>query len=167
MNRVIRHARSSLRRPAIAAAIAIPLMAAVFWMRSEDRVLPKGTIETPRGPIVVEIASTPASRSAGLSNRERLHGIDGMLLKWDTPGRHPIWMAGMRFPLDIVWTDADGHVLAVLSNVPPCSADPCSLYEPQGSERSVAVIELPANTAAERGLVVGTTVRLPAFVSAR
>jgi uncharacterized membrane protein (UPF0127 family) len=144
----------------IAAGIVIPLIAALFWMRSGDRTLPTAHIQTPSGPLVVEIAATPASRSAGLSNRRELRGIDGMLLKWDAPGRHPIWMAGMRFPLDLLWIDGNGRVLAGLPHVPPCRAEPCTIYEPRGTDRSVAVLELPAGEAAKRNLTAGTTLQI-------
>jgi hypothetical protein len=143
----------------IAAGIAVPLITAMVWMRSTERTLRRARIETPKGPIVVEIAATPASRSAGLSNRDEPQGTDGMLLKWDAPGRHPIWMAGMRFPLDLVWIDGAGRVLAVIPNVPPCRAEPCTLHEPDGTAASVAVLELPAGAAAERRLTVGAIVR--------
>jgi uncharacterized membrane protein (UPF0127 family) len=153
------HARQGLRRTLIAAGIAIPLMAAMIWIRSANRVLPTARIETPHGTIVVEIAATPAARSAGLSNRNELHSTDGMLLRWDAPGRHPIWMAGMRFPLDLVWIDGAGRVLAVVPNVQPCRAEPCTLYEPDGTATAVAVLELPAGGAAEHRLAAGVRVR--------
>jgi uncharacterized membrane protein (UPF0127 family) len=153
-----RPARSWLRRKAIGAGIAIAVITVVIWMRFEGRTLPTAQIETAAGRILVEIAATPRSRSAGLSNRRELRGIDGLLLKWDAPDRHPIWMKGMRFPLDLLWLDADDRVIVVLENVPPCSADPCPLYEPSGSDRSVAVLELPANAAARHGLTVGASV---------
>ena len=69
------------------------------------------------------------------------------------------WMSEMRFALDLVWLDADGRVVAVLANVPPCTSTPCPLYEPPGSEKSVAVLELPAGKAAAHGLTVGAVVR--------
>jgi hypothetical protein len=43
-----------------------------------------------------------------VSHRDDLPG-DGMLLQWNGPGRHPIWMAGMRFPLDLIWLEQDGR----------------------------------------------------------
>jgi hypothetical protein len=116
-------------------------------------------LETPGRTIVVEIADTPAARSAGLSNREGFNGVDGLLLKWDAPGRHPIWMAEMQFALDLAWLDPDGRVLAVLANVPPCRADPCSLNEPDGTDRSVAVLEMRAGATASRRIAVGAIVR--------
>jgi hypothetical protein len=131
----------------------------MIWIRLENRTPPTARIETAAGPILVEIAVTAASRSAGLSNRRDLRGVDGLLLKWDTPGRHPIWMADMRFPLDLAWIDASGRVLALLANVPPCPGQPCQLYEPQGTDRAVAVLELRAGAAANHGIAVGATLK--------
>jgi uncharacterized protein len=144
----------------IAAGIAVPLAIATFWIRVDNGRLPTMSLETPHGRILVEVADKPAARSAGLSNRDALNGVDGLLLKWDAPGRHPIWMPGMRFSLDLVWIDADGRVTSVLTNVPPCRSEPCPLYEPDGSERSAAVLELSAGEAAHRGLTVGVTVEI-------
>jgi uncharacterized membrane protein (UPF0127 family) len=88
----------------------------------------------------------PAERSKGLSPRDNLPA-DGLLLQWDVPGRHPIWMAGMRFPLDLVWLQSDGRVAAVLINVPICSSPPCPLYEPAGTNQAIAVLQLAAGGA--------------------
>jgi uncharacterized protein len=146
------------RTIAATAMVAAVGVAAVFTVAREHRRISQ--IETPGGTIIVEVADTPAARSAGLSNRETLNDIDGMLLKWNETARHPIWMAGMRFSLDLVWIDGEGRVLAVLSNVPPCRVEPCTLYEPAGTADSVAVLELPAGAAAKRQLTAGTTVRV-------
>jgi uncharacterized membrane protein (UPF0127 family) len=161
MDGVDRQGRPWFRRTVIAAGIVIPLITATMWMWSADRVPPTVRIETPRGTIVAEIAATPSAGSAGLSNRDKLQGTDGMLLKWDAPGRHPMWMAGMRFPLDLLWIDGAGRVLAVVPNVPLCRVEPCTLYEPDGTASAVAVLELPAGGAAERRLATGVSVRFP------
>lgn len=151
--------RPSLRRAVVGAAVALALLTAAIWTTIDRRELPTMQLETPSGTIVVEVADTPAARLAGLSNRERLSGVDGLLLKWDTPGRHPIWMAQMRFALDLAWIDSDGRVLAVLSNVPPCRADPCPLYEPDGTEGSLAVLEMPAGATTRHRIGVAATLR--------
>ena len=155
-----RNGRGWLRRVLISAGIAVPLGIAMLWMRFDSGPLPAIALETPNGRILVEVADTPAARSTGLSNREALSGIDGLLLKWDAPGRHPIWMAGMRFSLDLIWIETNGHIVAVLTNVPPCRTDPCPLYEPDGAERSIAVLEIPAGAAASHGIAAGAIVRL-------
>jgi uncharacterized protein len=152
--------RGWLRNMAIAGSVAVPLAIATFWMGVGNGRLPTMTIETPGGRILVEVANNPAARAAGLSNRDALNSVVGLLLKWDTPGRHPIWMAGMRFSLDLVWIDAAGRIIAVLPNVPPCRSEPCPLYEPDGSKRSLAVPELSAVGAAHRGLNVGGIVQI-------
>jgi uncharacterized protein len=134
------------------------VMVIATTMSPEPRALPRAELFTPRGRLLVEVANTPATRARGLSGRERLD-LDGLLLEWPKPGRHPIWMADMRFGLDLVWLDADGVVIAGKSNVPACVTGPCPLYEPAHSERSVFVLELPAGAAARRGLTVGASVR--------
>lgn len=151
--------RPSLRRALVGAAVALALLTAAIWTAIERDKLPTMHLETPSGTIVVEVADTPAARSAGLSNREGLSGVDGLLLKWDTPGRHPIWMAEMRFSLDLVWLDGDGRVLAVLTAVPPCGKTPCALYEPERTAHAAAVLELPAGGAASHRIAIGATLR--------
>lgn len=148
-------------RPVVAVTLGAALGAAAFLAFTEEGDLRLSQINTAGGTIVVAIADTPATRSVGLSNREELRDIDGLLLKWDEPGRHPIWMAGMQFTLDLVWLDRDGRVLDVLSNVPPCGVEPCPLYEPSETRESLAVLELPAGAVAKRQLTRGAIVSFP------
>jgi uncharacterized membrane protein (UPF0127 family) len=157
MRRIPSKDRSTLRRVVIGGGLSLALLTAVVWTTIERRKPPAVRLDTPDGAIVVEVADAPAARSAGLSNRESLVGIDGLLLKWDTPGRHPIWMAEMRFPLDLAWIDANGRVIAVLANVQPCQRQPCPLYEPDGTHHSVAVLELRVGAAATHGIAAGNT----------
>ena len=154
--------RSWLQRAVVAAAVAAALLAAIIWTTIDNHALPRIPVETPNGTtILVEVADTPEARSAGLSNRERLGSVDGLLLKWDSAGRHPIWMADMRFPLDLVWLDAKGRVVGLLVNVPPCRTPPCPLYEPQEAPASMAVLEIPAGAATIHRIAVGSIMRYP------
>jgi uncharacterized protein len=132
-------------------AMAIALTASIL-LEPEERA--RSVLATPSGPICVEVANTPASRARGLAGRDRID-LDGLLLEWPKVGRHPIWMAGMKFPLDLVWLDAEGFVSGVANHVRPCGQTPCPLHEPAGLARSVAVLELPAGDARRRGLQVG------------
>ena len=70
-------------RVVVTAALGTALGAAAFLAFSEEQSLRLRPIDTPGGTMVVAIADTPAARSAGLSNREELREIDGLLLKWD------------------------------------------------------------------------------------
>ena len=134
------------------------LITSAIWIGMEQRELPTMRLDAPNGRLVVNVANTPAARSTGLSNRDRLD-YDGLMLQWDTEGRHPVWMANMRFPLDLVWLDSGGRVLAVLAHVPPCRSEPCPLYEPEQSDRSVAVLEMAAGAAARHGIAAGAVLR--------
>lgn len=148
-----RHRRGS---GLVVGAIGVVAVLSVYWSAADS--VHEVRLTVPAGALRVVLADTADLRSAGLS---RLDDVphDGMLLQWDAPGRHPIWMSEMRFALDLVWLDADGRVLSVLPNVPPCTTTPCPLYEPAGSEASTAVLELPAGKAAIHGLVAGAVVR--------
>lgn len=136
--------------------VLVVAVLAVYWSLA-DR--PKTVhLIAPAASLTLTLADTADNRAAGLSNRGVIPN-DGMLLQWSAPGRHPIWMSEMRFPLDLVWVDGEGRVVAALANVPPCTSAPCTLYEPAGSEKSTAVLELPAGKAATYGLAVGAVVR--------
>ena len=44
--------------------------------------------------------------------------------------------------LDLVWLNSEDRVVAVLAKAPPCSAQPCPLYKPKGTETSQSVLKL-------------------------
>jgi uncharacterized membrane protein (UPF0127 family) len=138
--------------------VVLAAAASVIWFFVDQQRESALELVAPRGRLLVEVAQTPDARAKGLSNRASLTH-DGLLLLWDASGRHPIWMADMRFALDIVWLGEHGRVLAVLTGVPPCAASPCPMYEPPGTETSTSVLELPAGSAARHAIEVGSVVR--------
>ena len=148
----------SWRRAIVGAVIVLAVAASTIWFASEQRDGSTLELIAPKGTFVVETARTAEARATGLSNRTSI-AHEGLLLVWDAPGSHPIWMVNMKFALDLVWLDANGRVLAVLENVPPCEREPCPLYEPPGSERSTSVLEAPAGHAARYAIAVGSVVR--------
>jgi hypothetical protein len=146
-------------RHLVGVVMGLVLVLALVWTLADRRQRPEFIeLSAASGPLQVELADTPTARASGLSNRDAAPD-DGLLLQWDTPGRHPIWMADMRFALDLVWLDERDTVLAVLDSVPPCSQQPCALYEPPGTHAAVAVLELPAGDAKRRGIAVGAVLR--------
>lgn len=145
-------------RRAYVGAVVLAAAAFVIWLAVDQQRESALELVAPRGTLLVEVAQTPKARAKGLSNRAGVTH-DGLLLLWDAPGRHPIWMADMRFALDIVWLDEYGRVLAVLTGVPQCAASPCPMYEPCGTEPSTSVLELPAGSAARHAIEVGSVVR--------
>lgn len=148
------------RQRAIAATIVgasgLYLLADAFLNQSPTF----GSLVVPSGDdLRVEIAQTREQRAKGLSGRSHL-GADGLLLVWPDASEHPIWMAGMRFPLDLVWLDVDHRVVAIETGAQPCTGTPCPLFRPPSALRSVAVLELPSGDAARYQMAVGATIAL-------
>ena len=66
-----------------------------------------------------EIANTFASQALGLMFRKTLPQNCGMLFVFKNEHYIPITMFGMRFPLDIVWLDADKKIVEIKKNANP------------------------------------------------
>lgn len=66
--------------------------------------------------IFVEVAETEEKRTRGLSGREKLLDIEGMLFVFETPARHTFWMKDMKFDLDIIWIN-NKKIVDITENV--------------------------------------------------
>lgn len=114
---------------------------------------------TPNGTsIVLEVASSPPKRAAGLMFREEVPVGSGMFFRFEGDGLHPIWMLNCEVPLDIAWLDERLAVVHVRENAPPCRAEPCESYSSTAPARYV--IEVAAGGAAVAGIEPGARIRL-------
>jgi uncharacterized membrane protein (UPF0127 family) len=109
--------------------LIISLTIALIWKNqkiisqiSDKNILSSETdfIEVRIGSATIraEIADTPEERSRGLSGRERLPENQGILFIFEEPGTYGFWMAGMLFPIDIVWISEEKKVVGIEKNVP-------------------------------------------------
>ncbi len=114
-------------------------------------VLPSGAVYR------LELARTPEEQGQGLMFRESLPEKAGMLFLFGDKGVHRFWMKNTMIPLDMVWMDAEGKVLFVSADTPPCKADPCPSYGPESSAASV--LEVAGGKAAREKIVVGSVLR--------
>ncbi|MEM1943247.1 MAG: DUF192 domain-containing protein [Candidatus Caldarchaeum sp.] len=107
--------------------------------------------------VFVELADTAEKRAQGLSDRDRLEEGWGMLFVFEQPGIYSFWMYRMRFPLDIIWVDAEGRVVYVVEKAPPCQAnEPCQSYTPPAE--ALYVLEVRAGFVEENRIGVGSSV---------
>ncbi|MGI0017371.1 MAG: DUF192 domain-containing protein [Nitrosotalea sp.] len=83
---------------------------------------PMGTIKLDDKMLDVQIAETDAQRVRGLMFQNELADNQGMIFVFSQEQVVPIWMLNMQFPLDIIWFDADGNVIHIAKNVPPCKS---------------------------------------------
>jgi len=70
-------------------------------------------------PIDVEIANDSASRTKGLSGRDSMSPIQGLLFVFDESDYYGVWMKDMNFPIDVIWIDEDFKVVGITEALLP------------------------------------------------
>jgi uncharacterized membrane protein (UPF0127 family) len=153
------------RGAAAIAAAAVAMVACGAAPRSPDHPTP--TPSTVAGPRVqmpsgaaysVELALTPEEQTLGLMFRESLPERTGMLFLFPETAPHHFWMKNTMIPLDMIWMDDSGGVVFISANTPPCKADPCPNYGPDGPVRTV--LEIAGGKAEKEGVRVGTVLKV-------
>lgn len=116
---------------------------------------------TEKKPFQVEIADDETERARGLMFRENMAPDRGMLFVY--PSEQPVafWMQNTILPLDLIFIDAKGKVVAIEHGTPYSQAS-----IPQNGTSAQFVLELNAGTAKKIGLDVGETVHHPAIGNA-
>ncbi len=147
--------------------LAISVLAAACGASPGSSAPPAATPTAAAGPAAVlpsgaryslELALTPEDQAQGLMFRENLPDRTGMLFVFPEDAPHHFWMKNTMIPLDMIWMDASGRVVYVSANTPPCKADPCPTYGPDGKVR--LVLEIAGGMAAKEGVAAGTTLKL-------
>ena len=99
--------------------------------------------------IHLESVSEPAARERGLSGRDHLAPTDGMLFRFDVNQPVCVWMKDMKFPLDILWLDADRRITYSKQNVQPDTYPQAFCHDAQ------YVVEVNAGTIKAANLRLG------------
>lgn len=102
--------------------------------------------------ILLEVAQTPEQQQMGLMHRTSLASDRGMVFPFSPARRVGFWMQNVLINLDMVFVRA-GKIVAIESQVPPCTAEPCAIYGPDALVDQV--IELRGGRASELGIKVG------------
>ena len=94
------------------------------------------TITTPKAHVKVrvEIADNEARRGRGLMFRRHVGLNAGMAFVWRTDVEGGFWMKNTLVPLSIAFYDAKGRIVRIM-DMPPCTADPCPVYDPRATYR--------------------------------
>ncbi len=95
--------------------------------------------------VTAELAVTDEERQLGLMHREKIEPDQAMLFIFEEKGQHSFWMRNMKFPLDILWLDAEKRIVHIGRNIPPCPRLPCPSYSPEIP--ALYVLELKAGSA--------------------
>ncbi len=123
--------------------------------------LPTATLRlvSANGPVRlrVEIADTPAARSAGLMGRRHLAPNAGMAFLFDRPTENRFWMKNTLIPLSIAFWDEAGRIVSIV-DMAPCREDPCPLYSAGTSY--IGAVEVNRGFFKAHGVKVGDRVDL-------
>ena len=119
--------KSAVLIPAIIAAVAVGGLGVAFipadLVGPERTELKKGTVRLDDAVITVEVADTAAERQRWLTFRQDPLPMDtALLLKYDAPDLHEVWMLNIEYNLDLVWINQDGKVVYVIEDAAPCQS---------------------------------------------
>jgi len=92
----------------------------------------------------VEVAESFGSKTLGLMFRKQLPRNSCMLMIFEKPGEHGIWMPLMRFPIDIVFLDSRKRVVGLHERARPMSFRKSTWRVYYPDKPAKYVIELPA-----------------------
>ncbi len=105
--------------------------------------------------LILDLATTSAARTQGLSGRKSLAANAGMLFVFEKAGLYGFWMKEMNFPLDFIWLDSNGKVIDITKGV-PANSYPKAFYP---SDPAKYVIEVNAGWANLNNLEIGDTLQ--------
>jgi len=113
----------------------------------------------------LELALTPEERAEGLMGRREIAADGGMLFVFPDQPPYPtelsFWMKNCLVPIDLLFLDPDGRVVALHEMEPPLpgTADHELLAYRSGAPAQFA-IELKGGRAAELGVTIGDVIEL-------
>jgi hypothetical protein len=142
-----------LKRFIIGVVIVALLVASIaVWYYVE--LEPKTTeIELDGVTLTVELATTPAAQQQGLSDRDSMPVDHGMLFIFSQQAEWGFWMHEMRFPLDIIWFNANRQAVFIEQDLPPCTPTMCPVYTPPVNV--MYVLEVNAGFVKTNGVQLG------------
>lgn len=129
------------RAAAIAVALALTLAATGCTPEQETLHVTIGADLA----LTAEHARTNEQQRTGLAGRDSLADGTGMLFTFTPPATQRVWMAGMRFSIDIAWI-RDGQIVAT-DTLPICTeleVNDCPRWESPGDVD--ALLETSAGT---------------------
>ena len=104
----------------------------------------------------LETVTEPQAQERGLSRRSGLGAHDGMLFVFPHDDYYSFWMKDMKFPIDILWLDANYTIVDSAQAVQPSSYP--QTFAPRVPARYV--VELPAGFFVEHSLKIGNILEI-------
>lgn len=144
----------SLRKDALSwglIALVLLLVAAAAVYVLWPQLQPHTDLHLGDGVFTARVAKTQEERAQALSGTHSLGNEQAMILVYDTDGKWPISMKGMKYPIDIVWLDKDKKVVYIVKNATPESY-PYEVFTPKEDARYV--IQVVAGTTGKKSVTI-------------
>ncbi|HTJ73449.1 MAG TPA: DUF192 domain-containing protein [Verrucomicrobiae bacterium] len=119
----------------------------ILW----PQLQPHTTLHLGDGVYTARVAKTQADREKGLSGTSSLGEDQAMILAYDTDGKWPVSMKGIKYSIDIIWLDKDKKVIYIVKNARPESY-PYETYAPKDDARYV--VEVVAGTTGRKAITI-------------
>lgn len=120
-------------------------------------------VRTPEGEVLdwcALLAASDAARHQGLMGQEDLRGYDGMVFRFESPGRPAFYMYRTLIPLTVAFFDASGAFVDA-ADMEPCPAEDgsdCPTY--RAAAPVVLALEVPEGGLGALGIGEGSTLQL-------
>jgi uncharacterized membrane protein (UPF0127 family) len=136
------------------AALRLLLAVALLWAfaADADTAMKRTELRIGKHALRVEVAVTDEQRNRGLMFREKMAKNDGMLILFDEPAYHAMWMMNTYIPLSVAFVDKQGVILNI-EDMEPRTTDPHAAAGP-----AVYAIETNKGWFAERNIKPGDKV---------
>ncbi len=105
--------------------------------------------------LVADLALTQEQQTKGLAVKNTMNESQGMLFVFQQPSPESFWMKNMKFPIDIIWMDANRSVVYIAPDLKPCpTLGGCPGYVP--TKESLYVLETTAGFSHRHDVKLGT-----------
>ena len=133
-----------------------------FWPKKNEKNQVKSSqikysqVQIAGQEIKAEVADNEELRMKGLSGRETLCAVCGLLFVFEKSDIYPFWMKEMNFPLDIVWIK-DKKIIEIVASAPtPAAAGQTMNYA--SNAPADLVLELNAGFCQKNDIKIGDEV---------
>ena len=110
----------------------------ITWLLYKFVRFPVSTIRCNGRTLKVFVADNPARQMLGLMHRQGLRSNEGMLFIFGNNSKWGIWMANMKFSIDIIWIDRTCTVVDIKKGAEPCnSIFNCKTFIPKTESKYV------------------------------
>lgn len=129
----------------------------LFLLKDKNKKEYLSVLEIGNNKFEIEIVENAIAQARGLAGRPNLPENKGMFFVFNGQAVRNFWMAGMKFPLDIVWIRGE-EVISFSENLPPAAGLDFPVYS--SPEPADKVLEINAGLVKKLGIKIGDRILL-------